>query len=169
MALALEFVEVAAASADAVLAALEQFAESQQTWLKVAGGPKAEVLSCLLRQHILLSTELAAEYGCFLGYTTVRIAGLVDRVASLELDAVHVCCAQHVLDLARVRAAAEVWFGHVPWLTPRFSEEFGAAALGFAFMDHKGTRFHLDADDVLRHELAARDARVLADNTLNPG
>jgi len=123
------------------------------------------------------------EYGCFLGYTSVRLGGLqlrraasfgfgrqeAGQVASFEFDAVHVCCSLHIIDIARLRHMSEVWAGHVPWLTPRLSEDFGAAATGLGFMDHKGTRFHLDLDDFQRLRILQRTACVLIDNVLNPG
>lgn len=183
MAAVVDFVQKAAPTGPSgdVIRALDAFAEIGKTWLKVAGGFKADVIDSLMCASPVAEAELAGEYGCFLGYTAVRLARnllrsaeanggrCAARMVSFEFDAVHVCCSLFVINLARLRCVAEVWAGFAPWLTPRLVEDMGFRSLGFNFMDHKGTRFHLDWQDHKRMSLVSPTARALVDNVLNPG
>lgn len=167
----------------AVLRVIDRFAEkSEKQWLKVAGDDKGYVLEACCRRRPLGLGQLALEFGCFVGYTTCRLglllglssskkeAGVAQTcVVSLERDATHVNVARHILDLARLREVAEAQVGLLPLVAPRTTEEFGWGCIGFSFMDHKGTRFHEDFDELTSRRAPAPDASVLADNTLNPG
>eukprot|EP00440_Ansanella_granifera_P063500 gb/GFBE01068849.1/.p1 GENE.gb/GFBE01068849.1/~~gb/GFBE01068849.1/.p1 ORF type:complete len:411 (+),score=68.32 gb/GFBE01068849.1/:1-1233(+) len=178
------FVEATAQEGDpqSVLSSIENFVgESHQRWLKVAGGPKADVVEDAVRTRPLGDGEVGLEMGCFVGYTAVRLgwrlggagtawgASLRTGLISAELEAVHVCLARHHVDAARLSSAVEVWAGHIPWATPRYIEQFGEFGVGFTFMDHKGTRFHQDLDDGLASRMLGPGSRLLCDNVLKPG
>lgn len=141
-------------SAFAVLRTVEAFAaQSERSWLKVAGDDKSYVLEAALRQEALQEHEVLLEFGCYVGYTTVRLAALLRRtvcgdnvpmscarawhlnmpVVSLERDAIHATIARHMLNLAQLRQSAEVVVGLLPMVTPRAVEAFGGHSLGFAF------------------------------------
>jgi len=82
---------------------------------------------------------------------------------------VHVCLSRHTIELARIGCATEVWAGHVPAITPRLTEDFGARASAFKFMDHRGTRFHEDRRDFRALRLYPPQACVICDNVVHPG
>ena len=171
------------ASPQAVLTCIESFvSDTHQRWLKIAGGPKADVIDASVRARPLSPFEVGVEMGCFVGYTAVRLGwrlgepgaeawgvSLRPGVVSTELESVHVCIARHHVDAARLAAAAEVWPGHIPWATPRYVEQFGGGGVGFTFMDHKGTRFHADLADCKASGVLPPKARLLCDNVLKPG
>jgi len=180
---------VGASAADgcpaSMLSSIEGFVgDEHQRWLKIAGGPKAEVLDATVQTLTLSPSSIAVEMGCFVGYTAIRLGwrfGCRAKAAvtpeswrrpssvSAEFDAIHVCIARHHIDMARLSEHAEVWPGHVPWITPRFVELFGELGVGFVFMDHKGTRFHLDLADCRSLRAFAAGAHLLCDNVLKPG
>lgn len=158
----------------AVLQRIEDFVVAGQRWLKIAGGAKADVLELALAQRPPASAEVCIEFGCFVGYTAVRLAGRCFtpghglRLVSCEFEAVHVCVARHALALARL-PCAEVWPAHIPLATPRLVEQLGERAVAFKFMDHKGTRFHEDRRHFDALGLYAPCATVLCDNVVHPG
>mmetsp|Transcript_42913 Transcript_42913/g.113623 ORF Transcript_42913/g.113623 Transcript_42913/m.113623 type:complete len:392 (+) Transcript_42913:2147-3322(+) len=177
------FVEATALGADpqSLLTCIEGFvSDTHQRWLKIAGGPKADVIDASTRARPLSPNEVGVEMGCFVGYTAIRLgwrlggqgawgASLRPGVMSTELESVHICIARHHIDAARLATAAEVWPGHIPWATPRYVEQFGAGGVGFTFMDHKGTRFHADLAECRASGALPPRARLLCDNVLKPG
>jgi len=177
------FIEATALAGNpqSMLLCIEGFVkEAHHRWLKIAGGPKAQVIDAATQLRPLREHEVGVEMGCFVGYTATRLGwrlggtgffGAMLRlgVLSTELDAVHVCISRHHIDAARLSVAAEVWPGHIPWVTPRYVEEFGSQSIGFNFMDHKGTRFHEDLGDCRALEALAPFSRLLCDNVLKPG
>lgn len=178
-----DFVEATALQGDpqSLLSSIEGFVkDAHHRWLKIAGGPKAEVVDAATQRRPLESHEMCAEMGCFVGYTAIRLGwrlgsqglwGGTLRPAALstELESVHVCIGRHHIDAARLSGAAEVLPGHIPWTTPRYVEQFGNAGVGFTFMDHKGTRFHTDLGDCRASQILSPWSRLLCDNVLKPG
>lgn len=171
--------------AESILNECERFAAYKGQWLKVAGLEKAAIIELSLRKRPLGVPEVAAEFGVFVGYTAVRLGGIVAAqrqhvgVLSLEVSPVHVCVARHVLDIGWLAHVGEVKSGQAKDALPLVAEEVGAGARGggepacgavaFAFMDHRGTVFHQDFALLEKSGLFARRAHVVADNTLNPG
>uniref|UniRef100_A0A7S1WLI2 catechol O-methyltransferase n=1 Tax=Alexandrium catenella TaxID=2925 RepID=A0A7S1WLI2_ALECA len=157
---------------------LETFAQSREHWLKVAGGAKAEVLEHSFTSRVWKDFEVAVECGTFVGYSASRLAVQMHRhgggpaaarVITIEVDPVHACIARHFLDLAGVSFVVEVSVGQVRDVVPRLVDCFGARALGFVFMDYKGSIFHADLE-LLEHIDALGIACVeLADNVALPG
>jgi len=173
----LHYVEATVSEGDpqSLLDSIEGFVgDAHQRWLKVAGGPKRDVIDESICSRPLAPHEVGLEMGCFVGYTAVRLGwrlgasgafGASLRTASIstEFEALHVCISRHHLDLARLSSAAEVWAGHIPWTTPRYVEQFGELGVGFTFMDHKGTRFHQDIDDCWALKIQGPAARLLCE------
>mmetsp|Transcript_84 Transcript_84/g.306 ORF Transcript_84/g.306 Transcript_84/m.306 type:complete len:274 (+) Transcript_84:483-1304(+) len=162
-----------AADAEAVCAACEAFAAGgARQWLKVAGAAKAELVDARLQSRPALGHGAVAEFGSFVGYSCVRMAwraGGAARVLSLESDAVHVLLARHVVAVARRSAEAELLPGMAHDAVARLPEDWGGESVAFAFMDHRGTRFHAELAQLERLRALAPSARFLADNTLKPG
>jgi len=166
---------VPAGHAEGILTACELFAQHRGQWLKVAGREKAEILESGLQARPLQDEEAIAEFGVFVGYTAVRLGRAVATsrqsfgVTSLEVSPLHVCVARHVLDIGELAHIAEVKAGQAKDALPCIAEELGARAVGFSFMDHRGTIFHKDFALMQRFCLMARRMKFTADNTLNPG
>lgn len=167
---------------DAVVAAIEDFARSRGQWLKVAGGPKAECLRNTLKFSQLACSTIAMEFGAFVGYSAVRVLGTLQRdfgpdtlaktpirFISLELDPVHVCIVRHHINAARIGVPAVILCGHAIDLLNVVVEEVGVCGDAFFFMDHRGTRFHLEIMQAEHLQLLAPLWSGLADNVLEPG
>jgi len=181
--LLVDYVESVALNGDpeSLLRSIEGFVlDAQHRWLKIAAGPKAEVVDGSTRCRPLADHEMCVEMGCFVGYTAIRLgwrlgsdgkwgSPLRPAVLSTELESVHVCIGRHHIDAARLSGAAEVLPGHIPWTTPRYVEQFGNYGVGFTFMDHKGTRFHTDLSECKASQIVAPWSRLLCDNVLKPG
>lgn len=159
-----------------VLRAVEDFVIAGQRWLKVAGGSKADVIAAALARRTPTAGHVCVELGCFVGYTATRLGASFEvesalvppHVVSCEFEAIHVCVARFTLSLAKL-GRVEVWAGHLPFVTPRISEQLGGYASFFQFMDHKGTRFHEDRRHFDTLGLHAPRACVLCDNIMHPG
>mmetsp|Transcript_17858 Transcript_17858/g.41990 ORF Transcript_17858/g.41990 Transcript_17858/m.41990 type:complete len:274 (-) Transcript_17858:101-922(-) len=162
-----------AAGAEAIVEACEAFAAGgARQWLKVAGAAKAELVDARLRARPAIEHSVVAEFGCFVGYSCVRMAwrvGGTTRVLSLESDAVHVLLARCLVAAALRSSEAELLPGMAHDVAARLPEEWGSEAIGFAFMDHRGTRFHTELAQLERLLALAPVVRFLADNTLKPG
>lgn len=165
--------------AGAVLRSIEGFVITGQRWLKIAGGSKAELLEGAMRHRPLEAWEAAVELGSFVGYTAVRLGrrqaslgaggGTSPCVMSCEYEMVHACLSRGMVDLAGLGHIVEIWPGHVPLITPRLLEHFGAFSASFQFMDHKGTRFHEDRRDFEAMCLDAPQGCTICDNVVHPG
>jgi len=163
-----------------LLGLLETFAQSREHWLKVAGGAKAEVLEHAFRSRVWADFEVALECGTFVGYTAARLALLLGRgsevrglltarVTTIEVDPVHACIARHFIDIAGIASVVEVSIGQVRDVVPRVVESFGARALGFIFMDYKGSIFHVDLELLEHIDAVAHCGLEVADNVALPG
>lgn len=167
-------------SAEHIVKACETFArEDRRQWLKVAGEQKAEIVeNRLLARPRFAHCALAAEFGAFVGYSCVRMAWRCSgeggraqrvRVLSHESDAVHVVVARHVVFQALLSDRVEVIPGMAHDSVRRLAEEWGEQAIGFTFLDHRGTRFHSELTHLERLRVLAPLGQILADNTLKPG
>lgn len=182
--------EASHGSVASFLSAVERFAmHSEGAWLKVAGGQKADVLTWLFdcsmrfgRASTSLNSELggyaAAECGAFIGYTSTRLAerlrvkgDLAPTIpfVSIEADPVHVLIARHFIDYVQLAKDAEIFPGMVRDVAASFLESFGWSAVGFTFMDQKGTTFHSDFALFQATQSWHPGAEVVADNSLRPG
>jgi len=166
----------ATGSAEAVVEACEVFASgSARQWLKIAGDEKAILVDSYLIARPDRAPGVVAEFGAFVGYSCVRMARRADtagrpcRVVSLEADAVHVAVARHTAREGRQSMAVEVWPGLAHDSVRRLADEWGHDSVAFAFMDHRGTRFHCELAALQRLRLLPPGAQFLADNTLKPG
>uniref|UniRef100_A0A7S4QCW7 Catechol O-methyltransferase n=1 Tax=Alexandrium monilatum TaxID=311494 RepID=A0A7S4QCW7_9DINO len=162
-----------AEDAEAVCAACEAFAAGgARQWLKVAGAAKAELVDARLQSRPAMGHGVVAEFGSFVGYSCVRMAWRAKgsaRVLSLESDAVHVLVARHVTARSRRSAEVEITPGMAHDVVGRLPEDWGGDSVAFAFMDHRGTRFHAELAHLEGLRALAPAARFLADNTLKPG
>eukprot|EP00811_Abedinium_folium_P036135 NODE_8872_length_1464_cov_2.460733.p1 GENE.NODE_8872_length_1464_cov_2.460733~~NODE_8872_length_1464_cov_2.460733.p1 ORF type:complete len:277 (-),score=67.91 NODE_8872_length_1464_cov_2.460733:74-904(-) len=172
---------------DVLLLAIEAHAHGVGQWLKVAGNDKARVIEAALkRRRPWPEASFSLEFGAFIGYTSVRLASRIayakteppaqwSRLAqrlhgvSLEVDSVHQLIARHLIDVCGLAISAEVWSGQVRDLLPRTTDELGAGSCFFAFMDHRGTRFHEDFAGLIHTCVQAHGIQGVADNVLNPG
>lgn len=162
-----------AVGAEAVVTTCEVFANGNaRQWLKVAGDAKAEVVDMRLHMRPAHDRAVVAEFGSFVGYSCTRMcwrSGGHSRILSLESDAVHVMIARHVLIEARCSPMVEVVPGMAHDSVRRLGDEWGDSGTAFVFMDHRGTRFHVELRHLERLRTLAPGMRFLADNTLKPG
>lgn len=175
----LDFVEshVTAGDVSSFLQAIEFFGAGIGQWLKVAADCKAQLVEASMHMRRATRWEACAELGTFVGYTALRLARWVGarslpapgRCVHLEVDAIHALVTRHQLSLAWLSEGADVWIGQALDLIPRLPEELGLGSLGFAFMDHRGTKFHSDLFRLQKHGVMAPVAIHVCDNTLKPG
>lgn len=164
-----------AGDASSVCEAIERFGEevlgTSTSWLKVAGGAKAKVLTEAVRGTPPGGEVL--EIGAYCGYSAIRMAMVLPstRIHTLEVDPVHVIIARNVIAYAGLAHLIDVWTGHSQDLLPRLARRAGAAAPGFraVFMDQRGSRYEDDLELLERHGLLRPGAAVVADNVLKPG
>jgi len=155
-----------------ILEIVDRFAVGPGQWLKVAGDCKSAIVDKFLGCKASLKGHALVEFGAFVGYTAVRLAGRSlgqCPTVSLEVVPLHSSVARRLLALASSPSSAEVWTGQARDLQPRMLECFGAACVDFAFLDHRGTRFHTELAQ--NEGLGSRrpTACFVADNSLKPG
>lgn len=166
--------------AEAVMDAIVEFSLKKfNYWLKVAADLKGTLIDSVLDHAKEPGHRVRLELGAFVGYSSIRLSGgkrgpplLLGaewRSLSLEVDPLHVCVARHLLNLAERSAVAEVVTGQARDSLPRLMGELGEGALGFAFMDHRGTRFQSELRILERQRLASPDMDLICDNVLHPG
>lgn len=162
-----------AVGAESVVAACEAFASGHaRQWLKVAGDAKADLVDYRLQARPSPDLSVVAEFGSFVGYSCTRMSWRCNgetRIISLESDAVHVFVARHVVALALCSGGVEMMPGMAHDSVRRLADEWGAQAISFAFMDHRGTRFHVELMHLESLRTLLPNIRFLADNTLKPG
>ena len=162
------------ASKDLISAVLDFSKLRPNYWLKVAGDAKATLIDCILAPAEP-GHRIRLEFGAYVGFSTLRLCNIEDvrtprwQVQSLEVDPLHVCVARHLVNLGQRSQFAEVCAGQVKDLLPRMLEDFGSSAAALVFMDHRGTRFHLEFQLLERLKLFGPTADVLCDNVLHPG
>jgi len=163
---------------DSLLKLIDVYAQGVGQWLKVAGLEKAALVETALEHHCWAESNLAVEFGAYVGYTSVRLARHLTnrrsimsspRTVSLEVDHVHQTVSRFLLDITQLTPWGEVWNGQVKDLLPRVADELGAHSVAFVFMDHRGTRFQEDLSQLVSSGTQGADTDVVADNVLNPG
>mmetsp|Transcript_66454 Transcript_66454/g.144849 ORF Transcript_66454/g.144849 Transcript_66454/m.144849 type:complete len:288 (+) Transcript_66454:3-866(+) len=152
------------------MTAVEQFAESRSLWLKITAWEKAVVVHELAR---LTRPRVVVEIGAYVGYSAMNLARAVrpygGRVASIEVDPVHVSIVRNMVDYAGLTETVDVWTGYCYDVIPHLLKAYGPRSVDMVFMDQKGTRFHTDLGLMEDLGLLADGAVILADNVLKPG
>ncbi|CAE7230858.1 COMT [Symbiodinium microadriaticum] len=141
-----------------------------RSWLKLAGGNKAPILTCASQAAPPQTSVL--EVGTYCGYSSLRLALAVPgaKIATADVDPAHVLIARNVLAFAGLEPPrVTVWTGHSTDLLPRLSAHFRPGSFGFVFMDQRGSLYHEDLDALERAKLLHQGAVLLADNVLKPG
>ena len=113
------------------------------------------------------------EIGAYVGYSAMNLARTVrqfgGRVASLEVDPLHVTLVRNMLEYAGLSEVVDVWTGYSFDSIPHLLQKYGPKSVDMVFMDQKGTRFHSDLALMEELDLLSDHAVVLADNVLKPG
>lgn len=174
-------------SSSHVLGQIESFGQNIGQWLKVAGGDKASLTECALEGRKLQKHEISAEFGAFIGYSSIRFARCIlanqsDNPglswqekhaspvgASFEVDPVHALVARHFINLANLSSAAEVWLGLLQDTLSLLPERTSENSKAFSFMDQRGTTFHSDFALLERMCSFAMQSVATADNVNKPG
>merc|ERR1712187_71000 len=111
---------------DACMATIEQFAESRSLWLKITAWEKAVVVHEVAR---LSRAKVAVEIGAYVGYSAMNIARAVrphgGRVASIEVDPVHVNIVRNMVEYAGLTDNVDVWSGYCYDVIPHLLETYG--------------------------------------------
>lgn len=155
---------------DACMAAIERFAESRSLWLKITAWEKGTVVQEVAR---LTKPRLSVEIGAYVGYSAMNVARTVrhhgGKVASLEVDPLHVTLVRNMLEYAGLSDVVDVWTGYSFDSIPHLLKKYGPRSVDLVFMDQKGTRFHSDLALMEELNLLSDRAVILADNVLKPG
>eukprot|EP00933_Yihiella_yeosuensis_P059045 TRINITY_DN5994_c1_g1_i9.p1 TRINITY_DN5994_c1_g1~~TRINITY_DN5994_c1_g1_i9.p1 ORF type:complete len:739 (-),score=109.18 TRINITY_DN5994_c1_g1_i9:93-2225(-) len=159
-----------AGSPDACMAAVEQFAEGRSLWLKITAWEKAIVVHEVAK---LCKPRVAVEIGGYVGYSATNIARAVapygGKVASLEVDPMHVTIVRNMVEYCGLSDNVDVWTGYCYDTIPHLLKAYGPRSVDMVFMDQKGTRFHTDLALMEELNLLSDGAVILADNVLKPG
>ena len=104
-----------------VVDTIERFSVEGNGWLKIAGGGKGVVLDDLVKKLAPQPAELVLEFGCFVGYSSTRMAYWLrhsgGRLLSVEVDPIHVCIARSLPETcgkARVIFLSLNFFSNTP-------------------------------------------------------
>eukprot|EP00913_Durusdinium_trenchii_P000843 g785.t1 len=98
---------------------------------------------------------------------TVRSHG--GRVASLEVDPLHVTLVRNMLEYAGLSDVVDVWTGYSFDSIPHLLKTYGPRSVDMVLELRKGTRFHSDLALMEELDLLSDRAVILADNVLKPG
>lgn len=188
-----------AGDAESVCLAIESFGSEalpgrRPSWLKVAAGVKADVLSAAARRAP--KGGITLECGTYCGYSAARLAmaRLSQKgnarsnpcVLTMEVDAVHAVIARNVLTFAGLAHAVEVLTGHsedvLPWVVSRLQNGDGemrcnthpkngdpTMMVDMVFLDQRGSRYEADLAVLEQANVLCEGAIVVADNVLKPG
>ncbi|CAJ1383487.1 unnamed protein product [Effrenium voratum] len=155
-----------------VVNTIERFSIEGNGWLKIAGGGKGVVLDDLIRSLAPQPPSLVLEFGCFVGYSSTRMAYWLRRVQgkviSVEVDPIHACIARNVIEFAGVADHVDICIGYSEDVIPHL-KNMCAAQADAIFFDQRGTRFHTDLWMLEAESLLKPGCAVLADNVLKPG
>ena len=81
---------------------------------EIAGGGKGVVLDDLVKKLAPQPAELVLEFGCFVGYSSTRMAYWLrhsgGRLLSVEVDPIHVCIARALPETSETFGKAYVTF-----------------------------------------------------------
>lgn len=158
---------------DALIDAIERFSVDGNGWLKIAGGGKGVVLDDLVQKVAPQPVKLVLEFGCFVGYSSTRMARLLKpkggHVTTVEVDPVHACIARNTLELAGLADAVTICIGYSEDVIPHLRKTCRGASAEAVFFDQRGTRFHTDLHMLEAEGLLQDGCAVLADNVLKPG
>eukprot|EP00930_Biecheleria_cincta_P019780 TRINITY_DN15019_c0_g2_i1.p1 TRINITY_DN15019_c0_g2~~TRINITY_DN15019_c0_g2_i1.p1 ORF type:complete len:1049 (-),score=159.63 TRINITY_DN15019_c0_g2_i1:226-3372(-) len=158
---------------DAIIDAIERFSVDGNGWLKIAGGGKGVVLDELVQKVAPQPVKLVLEFGCFVGYSSTRMARLLrpkgGRVTTVEVDPVHACIARNTLELAGLANTVTICIGYSEDVIPHLRETCKGMPAEAVFFDQRGTRFHIDLQMLEAEGLLKDGCAVLADNVLKPG
>ncbi|CAE8630449.1 unnamed protein product, partial [Polarella glacialis] len=119
--------------------------------------------------------SIRLEIGAYIGHSAVRLAAARPgtRVATLEVDPVHVVIARNLIAFAGLGKEVSVWTGYSRELLPLLAAKYGRADDGggfsFVFMDQRGSRYEEDLAALVRLNLLRPGAVIVADNVLKPG
>ncbi|CAE7322574.1 COMT [Symbiodinium natans] len=141
-----------------------------RSWLKLAGGSKAPVLTCASQAAPPHTAVL--EIGTYCGYSSLRLALAVPgaKIATADVDPAHVLIARNVLAFGGLEPpSVTVWTGHSTDLLPQLSAHYRPGTFGFVFMDQRGSLYHEDLHALESAGLLHPGAVLLADNVLKPG
>eukprot|EP00931_Biecheleriopsis_adriatica_P080916 TRINITY_DN54261_c0_g1_i1.p1 TRINITY_DN54261_c0_g1~~TRINITY_DN54261_c0_g1_i1.p1 ORF type:complete len:495 (-),score=97.51 TRINITY_DN54261_c0_g1_i1:31-1347(-) len=156
-----------------IIESIESFSVDGNGWLNIAGGAKGVVLDDLVQVLAPQPVQLILEFGCFVGYSSTRMASLCHhkggRVVTVEVDPVHACIARNVHEYAGIADAITVCIGYSEDVIPHLRETCGGLTANAVLMDQRGTRFHIDLQMLERHCMLKEGCAVLADNVLKPG
>ncbi|CAE8604515.1 unnamed protein product [Polarella glacialis] len=162
-------------SPESVCAAIERYGNdvlgSSRSWLKVAGGDKAPIITGAARAAPPGTSVL--EIGAYCGYSSLRLAAALPtaRIATMDVDPAHVLIARNVIAFAGLAPPRlVVWTGYSRELIPRLRAHYpGPSPFGAVFMDQRGSRYDEDLALLEAHGLLRAGAVVIADNVLKPG
>merc|ERR1711957_840255 len=95
---------------------IESFSVNGFGWLKIAGDAKGAVLDDMMQTLPTAAPKLVIEFGCYVGYSSTRMSRLLrswgGRFISVEVDPIHACIAQNVLEYAGLADVVSIYVGY---------------------------------------------------------
>ena len=156
----------------AAIRAIDQFAWTDSFMMNV-GDEKGEILDLAVRSK---APRRILELGTYCGYSALRLAVAAPTadIVSIESNPAHAAVAKRIFHHAGVldRVAVVVGtLGDGGKTVAQLKEEHQAAGspFDFVFIDHDKERYVLDVELLLREQMLASSAVVVADNVGFPG
>mmetsp|Transcript_84041 Transcript_84041/g.160542 ORF Transcript_84041/g.160542 Transcript_84041/m.160542 type:complete len:389 (+) Transcript_84041:758-1924(+) len=139
-------------------------------WLKVAGGPKSEIL-----MHAICAAPTnnddeckILEVGTYCGYSAVQLARARpgSKIITLEADPARVIIARCLIAFAGFKHNISVKTGHSQDLLPVLKSQ---SPFSMVFLDQRGAHYGIDLAVLEKRGLLNAGAIIVADNVLKPG
>eukprot|EP01062_Namystynia_karyoxenos_P045791 TRINITY_DN34117_c0_g1_i1.p1 TRINITY_DN34117_c0_g1~~TRINITY_DN34117_c0_g1_i1.p1 ORF type:complete len:774 (+),score=206.90 TRINITY_DN34117_c0_g1_i1:122-2323(+) len=154
---------------ESTLRCVEKFTETCH-WLKVAAEEKGKVLDQAIERFKPKTVLELGTYCC--AYSALRMARSMDddtRLVSIEIDPIDACLARNVVEISGRSHQVDVWIGRGADVLPHVLRRFGPRSIDLVFLDHRGTKYHVDVTAMMRLGLLRPGSVVIADNILCPG
>lgn len=147
---------------------IDRFCKTAE-WAMNVGDEKGVILD-----RVVLETRprTALELGTYCGYSTVRIARLLEpgaRLYTVEFNADTAKAAEQIISHAGVGDRVQLLVGSSWELIPQLRERFGVEKLDFVFLDHWKESYTRDTKLLEDCELLRQGTVLLADNVICPG
>ncbi|XP_054640058.1 catechol O-methyltransferase B [Dunckerocampus dactyliophorus] len=151
-----------------VVKAIDEFC-SHNEWAMNVGDEKGCILDSVVSD---VKPLYVLELGTYCGYSTVRIASMLQphaKIITLEFNRDYAAIARQVIAWAGVENKVQLVVGASGEWIPKLKAQFGVKTFDLVFLDHWKNRYLLDTKLIEECGLLRRGSVLLADNVICPG
>ncbi|XP_051864963.1 catechol O-methyltransferase A-like [Pristis pectinata] len=151
-----------------VVDTIDEFCKSTE-WAMNVGDEKGLILDQIVSE---VNPSIVLELGTYCGYSTIRIARLLQpgaRLYTVEFNPDTAKVAKQIIAHAGVGDQVQLLVGSSWDLIPELREKFDVKKLDFVFLDHWKESYTRDAKLLEACDLLRKGTVLLADNVICPG